>query len=113
MKIEEYSQQALTTLSSSHGITDLDASLISQVYGLVEEGGEVAGKFKKLIRDKNGELSDEDRKEILKELGDVLWYVNSISTLLGSSLEDVAATNLETLASRKDRGTLSGSGDNR
>ena len=113
MKIEEYSQQALTTLSNSHGITDLDASLISQVYGLVEEGGEVAGKFKKLIRDKNGELSDEDRKEILKELGDVLWYVNSISTLLGSSLEEVAATNLEKLASRKDRGTLSGSGDNR
>lgn len=113
MKIEDYSTQALTTLSGSHGMTDLDASLMSQVFGLVEEGGEVAGKFKKLIRDKNGVLTDEDKKEILKELGDVLWYVNSISSLLGSSLEDVAAGNLEKLASRKDRGVLNGSGDNR
>ena len=113
MTIEEYSAQAITTLSDNHGITDLDAALISQVYGLVEESGEVAGKFKKLIRDKNGTLTEEDKKEILKELGDVLWYVNSVTTLLGSNLADVAQNNLDKLASRKDRGVLSGSGDNR
>ncbi len=113
MQINEYSTQALTTLHNDHGIADLDAALISQVYGLVEEGGEVAGKFKKIIRDKGGALTDEDKKEIIKELGDVLWYVNSISSLLGSSLEEVAQTNLDKLLSRKERGVLAGSGDNR
>ena len=113
MTIDEYSEKALTTLSGSHGLQDIDARLVSQLFGLVEESGEVAGKFKKLIRDKNGELTDESKKEILKELGDVLWYVNSVSHLLGADLATVAEGNLEKLASRKDRGVLSGSGDNR
>ncbi|UTX51200.1 nucleoside triphosphate pyrophosphohydrolase family protein [Candidatus Saccharibacteria bacterium TM7i] len=113
MTIEEYSKQAITTLHTDHGTSDMSATLLSQVFGLVGEGGEVAEKFKKLIRDKNGALSEEDTKEILKELGDVLWYVNSISNLLGSSLSEVAANNLEKVLSRKERGVTSGSGDNR
>lgn len=113
MTIDEYSQRALTTLSDSHGLQDIDARLVSQLFGLVEESGEVAGKFKKLIRDKNGELDDESKKEVLKELGDVLWYVNSVAHLLGSDLSSVAKTNLDKLASRKERGVISGSGDNR
>ena len=50
---------------------------------------EVAEKFKKIVRDKNGEISKEDRKEILKELGDVLWYITLISKYLGYDLEAV------------------------
>ncbi len=113
MNIQEYSTQALTTLHTEHGITDMDATLLSQAFGLMGESGEVAEKFKKLIRDKNGELTDEDKTEILKELGDVLWYVNSLSSLLGSSLEDVAKNNLSKVLSRKERGVTGGSGDNR
>lgn len=113
MNIQDYGTQALTTLHSEHGLDDMDATLLSQVFGLIGESGEVAEKFKKLIRDENGRLSDDDKKEILKELGDVLWYVNSISALLGSSLEAVAKTNLEKVLSRKERGVTRGSGDNR
>ena len=113
MTLEEYSKKALTTLQAEHGITDLSPALISQVYGLVEESGEVAGKFKKLIRDKDGVLTDEAKKEIYKELGDVLWYVNTITTLLGGELTDVAQANLDKLSSRKERGVIGGSGDNR
>lgn len=113
MTIEEYSEKALTTLSDTHGLQDIDARLVSQLFGLVEESGEVAGKFKKLIRDKNGELSDESKKEVLKELGDVLWYVNSVAHLLGSDLATVAQNNIDKLASRKERGVIGGSGDNR
>ncbi len=113
MKIDEYSAQALTTLAGNHAITDMDAALLSQVFGLVGESGEIAEKFKKLIRDKEGRLSESDRGEILKELGDVLWYVNSIAHLLGSDLESVAEANLSKLSSRKERGVLGGSGDNR
>lgn len=113
MNIQDYSTQALSTLLGDHDIADMDATLISQVFGLVGESGEVAEKFKKLIRDKKGQISDEDKAEILKELGDILWYVNSVAHLLGSSLDEVASKNLEKVLSRKDRGTMMGSGDNR
>lgn len=113
MKIEDYSKQAITTLLGDHAITDMDATLLSQVFGLVGESGEVAEKFKKLIRDKQGKLSDEDKQEILKELGDILWYVNTVANLLGSSLEEVAQRNLDKVLSRKERGVTKGSGDNR
>lgn len=114
MNIDEYSKQAITTLLGDHGLSDdMSPALISQVFGLVGESGEVAEKFKKLIRDKNGRISAEDKEEIVKELGDILWYINSVSALIGSSLEEVAAKNLEKVLSRKDRGMTSGSGDNR
>lgn len=91
----------------------MSPTLISQVFGLVGESGEVAEKFKKLIRDRGGRISNEDKAEILKELGDILWYVNAVSHLLGSSLEEVAQKNLDKVLSRKERGKTGGSGDNR
>lgn len=113
MTIDDYSKTAITTLQGEHATTDMDAALLSQVLGLVGESGEVADKFKKLIRDKKGMLADEDKQEILKELGDVLWYVNSITVLLDGDLESVAQNNLDKLLSRKARGVIGGSGDNR
>ena len=113
MKLEDYSQQAITTLLGDHDTLDMDASLISQVFGLMGESGEVAEKFKKLIRDKQGKISDEDKQEIIKELGDILWYINSVSHLLGSNLEEVAQKNLDKVLSRKKRGKIQGRGDNR
>lgn len=114
MKIEEYGTQALSTMLADHGLSeDMTPALISQIFGLVGESGEVAEKFKKIIRDKQGALSGEDKAEILKELGDILWYVNSVASLLGSSLEEVAKKNLDKVLSRKARGVTKGSGDNR
>jgi NTP pyrophosphatase (non-canonical NTP hydrolase) len=113
MKIEEYSQKALSTLTSTHDFGEISSELMAQVLGLIGESGEVAEKFKKIIRDKSGILTDEDRQEIVKELGDILWYVNSVATLMGSNLEEVASKNLEKVLSRKERGQTHGSGDNR
>jgi len=113
MKIEEYSQKALSTLTSTHDYGDISSELMAQVLGLIGESSEVAEKFKKIIRDKSGVLTDEDRQEIVKELGDILWYVNSVATLMGSNLEEVASKNLEKVLSRKERGQIHGSGDNR
>lgn len=113
MQINDYSKQAISTLLGDHDVKDMDATLLSQVFGLVGESGEVAEKFKKLIRDKHGHISEEDRQEILKELGDILWYVNTVSSLLGSNLEEVAQKNLNKVLSRKKRGVTKGSGDNR
>ncbi len=114
MKLDEYSTQAISTLLGDHQLSnDMSPALISQVFGLMGESGEVAEKFKKLIRDKKGVISDDDKAEVLKELGDILWYINSVSHLLGSSLEEVAQKNLDKVLSRKERGMTGGSGDNR
>lgn len=113
MNIADYSKQALTTLGGEHAYGDITPDLMSQILGLVGESGEVAEKFKKLLRDQNGALSDNTKAELVKELGDILWYVNSVAHLLGSSLEEVARLNNEKLASRQKRGVIKGSGDNR
>lgn len=80
---------------------------------LAEEAGEVAGKYAKAVRDCNGNIDSERRDGIKKELGDVMWFVAELSTQLGLTLEEVMAANIEKLTSRKARGVISGSGDNR
>jgi NTP pyrophosphatase (non-canonical NTP hydrolase) len=81
--------------------------------GLTNEAGEVAGKIKKIFRDKSGEISAADREALKSELGDVLWYLAQVSTELEISLEEVAEHNLEKLSSRQERGKIGGEGDNR
>ena len=77
------------------------------------ETGEIQGKVKKILRDDSGVLSEEKRQDILAECGDVLWYLAQLTEELGGNLGEVAQNNLDKLASRKERGTLKGSGDNR
>lgn len=77
------------------------------------ETGEVQGKVKKILRDSGGVISDEVRKEIGKELGDVTWYIARLADELDLSFEQIAQGNLDKLNSRKERGVLTGSGDNR
>jgi len=113
MDMNDYHQRAITTLTDEYDYGSISPQLMGMVLGLSDESGEVLGKFKKLLRDKKGIITDEDKKEIVKELGDILWYVNSVAHLLDSSLEEVARKNNEKLASRKERGVLGGSGDNR
>lgn len=81
--------------------------------GLVNESGEVAGKLKKIIRDKGGKISLESKKDLADELGDVLWYLSELCTELKLPLEWIAKRNIEKLESRQTRGVLGGSGDKR
>lgn len=81
--------------------------------GLAGEAGEVADKVKKLIRDSHGILTPEKKQEMIKELGDVLWYLAACASELGVDLEEVATLNAKKVEDRKNRGVLSGEGDNR
>lgn len=110
MTLDEYQKQALTTASSTG---DEFKDLLHWVLGVNGEAGELAEKFKKIIRDKQSLISDSDKIEISKEIGDVLWYLAVLAHQLGVSLDTVANQNLAKLRSRHSRGVLGGSGDNR
>ena len=92
---------------------NLGSNAVYPTLGLVGEAGEVAEKVKKVIRDKNGIFDDESKNGIMKELGDVLWYLSNLCTEFNFNLDEVALKNIEKLKSRKIKGTISGSGDDR
>ncbi len=91
----------------------LGKNFVYPALGLAGETGEVVEKVKKIMRDKEGVLTEEDRERIAQELGDVLWYLTQLATELDLRLEDIARKNLEKLLSRKKRGVLHGEGDTR
>jgi NTP pyrophosphatase (non-canonical NTP hydrolase) len=94
---------------------DAKTALCYLSLGLCGESGEVAEKLKKIIRDSDSEmeLSAEQKQNIAKELGDVLWYVAQLSGQLGFDLGEIAEMNLQKLRDRQSRNRLSGDGDNR
>lgn len=111
MTVNEYQEAALTTTVYPEQFRVIYPAL----------GMNVADKVKKIIRDTvflvddYGAivLSHDNRIEIAKEIGDVLWYCAILANDLGLKLEDVAQMNIDKLKSRQERGKLSGSGDNR
>jgi NTP pyrophosphatase (non-canonical NTP hydrolase) len=110
VNFNDYQKRAITTnLAKDNQLQEL----MQQVLGLGDEAGEVQALFKKWIRDNNADITKLDTKNVAKELGDILWYIAVVAHDLGIALDDVANINLEKLRSRKERGTLSGSGDNR
>ena len=110
MKFDEYQQRAITTnLTKSDPLKEL----LQQVLGLGDEAGEVLAIFKKWIRDTDADPTKLDKKNVAKELGDILWYIAVVAHDLDISLEEVAQANLEKLRSRKECGVLTGSVDNR
>ena len=110
MTFEEYQQRALTTVISNG---DDFKDTLHWVLGINGEAGEVAEKVKKIIRDKNGKISPQDKEDLAKELGDVLWYLAVFAHQLGFPFETIAKQNLDKLQSRQARGVLGGAGDNR
>jgi NTP pyrophosphatase (non-canonical NTP hydrolase) len=108
MQFSEYQQLAQQTAlyPRQHAIT-------YPALGLAGEAGEVANKVKKILRDANGQLTEETRQKLLDELGDVLWYVAALCADLNADLDEVAQANIHKLFDRKARGVLGGSGDNR
>ena len=108
MTINEYQAAALTT-----AVYPEDKRIIYPALGMCGEAGEVADKVKKVIRDNNQSFDTARKIEIAKEIGDVMWYCATLANDLGFTLEAIAQMNINKLQSRKERGMLGGSGDNR
>ena len=90
-------------------LTEGQDRLVENTLGLVGEAGEVAEKIKKLIRD-SSRFTNED---IMKELGDVVFYATALANIYGKGLNEVLELNIAKLDDRQKRGKLKGSGDNR
>ena len=108
MTIKEYSEKAIAT--ATYGWGD---SIIYPTLGLNGEAGEVAEKVKKVLRDKYGVFDEEIKYDMAREIGDIIWYCNALARDIGYSLEEIMDMNIVKLESRKLRGVISGSGDNR
>lgn len=66
-----------------------------------------------VIIDCHSGLTQERRELLIKEIGDVLWYLSAACNELGIALSDAALGNLEKLYDRTQRDVLRGSGDER
>jgi NTP pyrophosphatase (non-canonical NTP hydrolase) len=110
MTFDDYQKQALTTAKFND---DELKDIMHWVLGVTGESGEIAEKVKKIIRDKQGVFSSEDKTELAKEIGDVLWYLATLAAQLGVPFNEIAEGNLAKLQSRAARGVIGGSGDNR
>ena len=108
MNFNEYQQQAFSTAM----YPQKGANPYYPALGL-GECGEVQGKVKKIMRDDGGVITDEKRQAIKDELGDVMWYVAVLAIEMGLTLQDIADSNVKKLLDRKNRGVITGSGDNR
>lgn len=126
MTLNDYQKQAMTTcMESSNNFAYMFLNLVGEV-------GEFASKIAKGIRknkcqignivgDPNiliacthhGSMAPEEKDDVRKEIGDIMWQVAGVCTVMGWTLEEVCQENLDKLASRKERGVISGDGDNR
>lgn len=98
---------------SSDGDSNACPNYMYPVLGLGGEVGEVLGKFSKYSELKPEHMDDTIKKQIRGELGGVLWYISEICTQVGIDLNEVAEENVKILQSRKERGVIHGSGDER
>ncbi len=113
MEFSEYQKKSRKTAL----YPNLGDNLPYLALGISDEAGEVAGKVKKFIHNHNftsiSELSEEQKKDLAKEVGDVLWFAAQIATEIGIDFGEVAEMNIDKLYSRLDRDKIGGSGDDR
>lgn len=109
MNLKEFQRKALTTAI----YPNIGKNWIYPLIGLGGEFGEIQNKLKKVIRDKDGLIDCETKHEITLELGDLMWYVVILCYELNIDPETVLDCNCVKLSSRKQKGTISGSGDHR
>jgi NTP pyrophosphatase (non-canonical NTP hydrolase) len=93
MTLDEYQAASLRTASWA---ATKEESLAILGLGIVGEAGEVADYIKKVIG--HGHAMEVDR--LVKEIGDVLYYVSMIATLVGVELSVVAQVNIDKLKAR-------------
>lgn len=104
MELNHYQEEARTFAV----YPDKGDNIVYPALGLIGEAGEVANQVKKVLRDDNGEVTNERFDKLADELGDVLWYIANEATELGTTLEHIANYNLCKLRERRRQDQISG-----
>lgn len=117
LSLNEYQRRAMTTCMES---CDNHAYMLM---GLVGEVGELFSKLAKAIRKEKisindndfnfHKLSDQEKHDLISELGDLQWFIAGIAFSMGRDLQEIGEENLAKLADRAKRGVIIGDGDNR
>lgn len=97
MDFDMYQEEMKRTASD---LRNLPENLALGAMGITGEAGEVADYLKKVIFHKH-ELS---REVLGKELGDVLWYLTYLATIMDFNLSEIAQMNIEKLRKRYPEG---------
>ena len=97
MRINEYQEAAMATLNPALDKKDV---LINSVMGLCGESGEAIDIVKKWLMQGH----EVDKDHLIKELGDVAWYLAEAATALDVPLETVLQGNLDKLRQRFPNG---------
>ena len=97
MTVNDYQKLAMTTLNPALSKKDV---LINGVMGLCGESGEAIDIVKKHL----AQGHDLDREGLIKELGDIAWYLAETATALDVTLEEVLELNIEKLRKRYPEG---------
>lgn len=113
LTLDEYQTRCGDTANYPEAGTGSITAITYCVLGLAGEAGEVADKWKKVLRGDHGHgiVPQEIKDLLVKEVGDTTWYSARLSFELGVAMSKVAQGNLDKLASRKERGVIQGSGD--
>lgn len=98
MDADDY--QSLTLRTAIYPDPNTIHGLNYTILAMCGEAGEVANRFKKVLRDDKGRLSPWARDDLIEELGDVMWYLARIASELDVSLSHVMNRNLAKLNAR-------------
>lgn len=100
MTFDDYQKEAMRTKNRGELEKVLASHLAVAGLGIAGEAGEVADEIKKIV----GHGREMNKDKLIKETGDVLWYVASIADELGVSMSDIAQANIDKLKERYPKG---------
>ena len=113
MDFNKYQKKTRLTDKGAGPEHGLSPPWLYYVLGIAGETGELVEKIKKHFRDDYGVMTEAKKLEIIKEMGDCLWYHARLADDLGIKFNVVADMNIEKLLDRKERNKIHGNGDDR
>ncbi len=113
MDFREFQIESRKTDVGTSAQDNLKPGWLYYALGISGEAGELTEKIKKLFRDKKGEVDQEFLDSVIKEMGDILWYMGRLADTFGIDFNLIAETNIIKLLDRMEHDKIHGDGDNR
>ena len=126
LTLNEYQDKAMRTcMPESDNLFYMLTNLVGEVGEFASKAGKHMRKGKLYVttmpRNEQGKVlhtqvwsvTEEERKLMLSEIGDILWQTAGLAKVMGVTLDEVAQENLAKLASRQRRNVIAGDGDER